>query len=66
MPFPRVPTPLHPLGKAPSVACVCCAEEQTFDHVLQCPIHRPPHELRGLTVLYDETIEWLLNTCPEI
>jgi len=22
--------------------------------------------LHGLTVLDDETIEWLLNTCPEI
>jgi len=37
------------------------------DHVvLQCPIQRPPHGLHGLTVLDDETIEWLLNTCPEI
>jgi len=25
-----------------------------------------PHGLHGLTVLDDETIEWLLNTCPEI
>jgi len=24
---------------------------------------RPPH---GLTVLDDETIEWLLNSCPEM
>jgi len=45
----------------------CGAEEQTVDHVvLQCPIHRPPHGLHPLTVLDDETIEWLLNTCPEI
>jgi len=37
---------------------------QTVDHVvLQCPIHRPPH---GLTVVDDETIEWLFNTCPKI
>ena len=42
-------------------------EEQTVDHVvLQCPIHRPPHGLHGLTVQDDETIEWLLNTCAEI
>jgi len=34
--------------------------------VLQCPIHRPSHGLHGLTVLDDETIEWLLNICPEI
>ena len=43
-----------------------CGAEQTVDHVLQCPIHRPPHGLHGLTVLDDKTIEWLLNTCPEI
>jgi len=50
---------------ASSAACECVAEEQTVDHVvLQCPIHRPPHGLHGLTVLDDETIEWLLNICP--
>ena len=50
-----------------SAACECGAEEQTVDHVvLHCPIHRPLHGLHGLTVLDDETIEWLLNTCPEI
>ena len=26
----------------------------------------PPHWLHGLTVLDDETTEWLLNTCPDI
>ena len=45
----------------------CGAAEQTVDHVvLQCPMHRPSHGLHGLTVLDDETIEWLLNICPEI
>jgi len=45
----------------------CGAEEQTVDHaVLQCPIYRPPHGLHGLTVLDDETTDWVLNTCPEI
>jgi len=45
----------------------CGAEEQTVDHVvLQCPIDRPPHGLHGLTVLDDETTEWLLNICLEI
>jgi len=54
-------------GMATSLACERGAEEQTVDHVvLQCPIHRPPHGLHDLTVLDDETIEWLLNTCPEI
>jgi len=50
-----------------SAACECGAEEQTAGHVvLQCPIHRPPHGPHGLTVLDVETIEWMLNTCPEI
>jgi len=52
---------------APSVACESDAEEQTVEHVvLQCPIHRPLHGLQGLIVLDDDTIKWLLNTCPEI
>jgi len=58
---------LYKWGMASSATCECGAEEQTVDHVvLQCPIHRPPHGLHGLTVLDNETIEWLLNTCPEI
>ena len=58
---------LYKWGTASSAACECGAEEQTVDHiVLQCPIHRPPYGLHGLTVLDDATIEWLLNTCPEI
>jgi len=58
---------LYKWGMDSSAACECGAEEQTVDHVvLQCPIHRPPHGLHDLTVLDDETTEWLLNTCPEI
>ena len=58
---------LYKWSMASSAACECGAEEQTVGHVvLQCPIHRPPHGLHGLTVLDDETTEWLLNTCPEI
>jgi len=58
---------LYKWGMASSVACECGAEEQTVDHVvLQCLIHRLPRGLHGLTVLDDETIEWLLSTCPEI
>jgi len=50
-----------------SAACECGAEEETFDHVVfQCPIYRPPHGQHGLTVLDDETIERLLNICPEM
>jgi len=52
---------------ASSAACECDAEEQTVNHVvLQCPINRLPHGLHSLTVLVDETTEWLLNTYPEI
>jgi len=51
---------------ASSAICECGAEAQTIEHVvLQCPIHRPPHGLHGLTVLDDETTKWLLNTCPK-
>jgi len=43
------------------------AAEQTVDHVVhQCLIHRPPHELHGLTDIDDETTGCLLNTCSEI
>jgi len=50
-----------------SAVCECGAEEQNVDHVvLQCPIHRPSSGLHGLTVLEDDTVERLLNTCPEI
>ena len=48
-----------------SAACKCGAEDQTAKHVLQCPIYQPLG-LHGLTVLDDETIDLLLNTCPEI
>jgi len=42
-------------------------EEQTVDHaVIHCPIHQPPYGAHCLTVLDDETIEWLLNTSLEI
>ena len=52
---------------ASSSACECGAEEQTVDHVVrQCPTYRPPHGLHGLTVVDDVTMEWVLNTCPEI
>jgi len=58
---------LYKWDMAFSATCECGAEEQTVDHVVHlCPIHRPPHGLHGLTVLHDETVEWLLNTCPEI
>jgi len=50
-------------GAWPLLRLVTGAADQTVDHVvLQCPIHRSPHGLHGLTVLDDETIDWLLNT----
>jgi len=52
---------------ASPTACECSAKEQTIDHVvLQYPIHQLPHGLHGLTILDDETIKWLLNTCLKI
>jgi len=58
---------LYKWGMSSSAACECGAEEQTVDHVvLQCQIHQPPRRLQSLTVLDDETIEWLPNTCPAI
>jgi len=57
----------HKWSMPTSAACEGSAEEQTADHVvIQCPIHPPPHGLHGLTVLDDETIEWLLNACREL
>ena len=56
-------TCLHKRCMASCAVCECPAEEQTVDNVvLQCPIHG----LHGLTVLDDETIEWLFNTCREM
>jgi len=58
---------LYKWDMASSAACECGAEEQTVNHVVfQLPIHRPLHGLNGLTVLDDETIEWLFNIYPEI
>jgi len=58
---------LHKWGTTASTACECGEEDQTVEHVVfQCLIHRPPHGFHGLTVVDDEIINWLLNTCPEI
>ena len=58
---------LYKGGMASSAACECDAEQQTVDHVvLQYRIHRPRHGLHSLTVLDNETIEWLVNICSEI
>ena len=47
---------LHKWRMSSSAACECGAEEQTVEHVVLCPIHRPPHELHGLAVLDDEIL----------
>ena len=53
---------LYKWGMASFAACECGAEEQIVNHVvLQCPVHQPPHEPHGLTVLDNETTEWLLS-----
>ena len=58
---------LNKWGVALSVACECGTEKQIVNHVvLDCLICRPLHGLHGLTILDDEMIEWLLNTCPKI
>jgi len=48
--------------------CGLCGEEEkaVYHVVLQCPIHRHPPGLHGLTVLDDEIVECLFSTCPEI
>ena len=58
---------MHKWGLAPSPNYECGVSEQTADHVLTaCPIHRAPHEARGLTVLDDESRCWLNNTTASI
>jgi len=57
---------LYKWGVVFSEACESGAEQAVGHVVLQCPIRRPPHGLHDLTVLDDETVAWLLNTCPEI
>ncbi|XP_076810297.1 general transcription factor II-I repeat domain-containing protein 2-like [Clavelina lepadiformis] len=47
--------------------CECGATEQTADHVINaCPIHRPPRGVLGLKRLDEDTIKWLMTSCPEI
>ena len=49
-----------------TAVCDCGAEQQTPDHLLyQCPIYNLARK-NGLLVLDDNTIDWLLNVCPDI
>jgi len=67
-PVSDVSAPAYTSGiYGPFQACECGTEKQTADHiVLQCSTHCLSHELHGVTVQNDETVEWLLNTCPKI
>jgi len=59
----RFRSSVHKCNMTTSANYECGAENQTADHVFfQCPIHRPPHGLHGLTVLGNETFDWLLST----
>jgi len=50
-----------------SAVCGRGAKEQTIDHViLHCPIRQSSPWSAWPYGPVDETIEWLLNTCPEI
>jgi len=52
----------HKWSLAAFANCECHTEVQTVDQVFfQCPIHRLPHGLHGLTVLDDKTTDWLLD-----
>ena len=63
----RFHSSMHKRGLAPSPNCECGTSEQTADHVPTAwPIHRAPHEARGLTVLDEETRYWLNNTTDSI
>jgi len=62
-----VSAPAYSNGIWPLVQVVYGTKEETVDHVvLQCPILQPTYGLHGVTMQDDETIEWMLNTCPQI
>ena len=51
---------MYKWGLAPFSKCECGATEQTAEHIIsQCPTHRAPRGVFGLTVLDDETRCWL-------
>ena len=53
-------------GLTKTAVCDCGAEQQTPEHLLyQCPIYNLARK-DGLLVLDDNTIDWLLNVCPDI
>ena len=57
---------MHRWGLKPTAVCDGGAEEQTPEHLLcQCPIYSLARK-DGLLILDDNTIDWLLNVCPDI
>ena len=58
---------LYRWGMASTAACECGAEEQTVDHIItSCPIFHHPSRRISLETVDDETVVWLINTCPNI
>ena len=57
---------MHSWGLTPIAVCDCGAERQTPEHLLyQIPIYSLARK-DGLLILDDNTIDWLLNVCPDI
>ena len=58
---------MYKWGLAPFSKCECGAIDQTADHIIsQCPTHRAPRGMFGLTVLDDETRCWLNSIAVNI
>ena len=63
----RFGSSMYKWGLAPFPNCECGANEQTADHIIsQCPTHRAPRGMFGLTVLDDETRCWLNSLAVSI
>jgi len=60
--------PLLPVQMGYGLLCGLLVWRRTNRRPCRPPLSNPsnPHGLHGLTVLDDETTEWLLNTCPDI
>ena len=63
----RFHTTMHKWGLGTNASCNCSVEEQTADYILtSCPLRRPSEGKRGLVVLNDKTVTWLLESFPDI
>ena len=57
---------MHSWGLTTTAVCDCGAERQIPEHLLyQCPIYSLARK-DWLLILDDNTIDWLLNGCPDI